>query len=332
MEGRGPVHNLGIQYPAAKQVRFIDLGAPPDPGPTQVLIGTHYSGVTNGTERHALLGEHFWKTAFPSSHGYQHVGRIVKRGEAVQGFKEGDWVFCGQYVGHRGWNLVDVGTADLRSNGSHLVYPIPEGVDPVECALLGVAGVAMRGVRRFRIAPAQNVWVAGQGMIGQFAAQAARAFGARVTVSDLDEKRLEIAKSCGAHRVINARDPGVWDALKAGRPYDCIIDACNVDSFLMDVDHHGLLAFGRSVIGMLAVHSEVVFNWGMLHGREASIEVSCHFSLDDLRVILHFMRQGILLVKPWISHFVPIGEALSIYEILRDRPTDLRGVVFDWTT
>jgi 3-hydroxyethyl bacteriochlorophyllide a dehydrogenase len=325
------MHNLAIEYPAPGQVRFIDLGAPPDPGPMQVLIRTHYSGVTNGTERHALLGEHFWKGGFPSRHGYQHVGRIEKRGEAVKKFNEGDRVFFGQYVGHRGWHLVDVSCADPSSNGSHLVCPLPEDLDPVDCALLGVAGVAMRGVRRFRVAPAQRVWVAGQGMIGQFAAQSARALGARVTVSDVDEKRLEIAKACGAHCVINARDPGAWEAIKADGPYHCIIDACNLDSFLMDVYHRGLLAFGRPVVGMLAVHSEVTFYWPMLHGREASIEVSCHFSLDDLHVLLHFIRQDLIRIRPWISHFLPIGEALSIYETLRDKPADLRGVVFDWT-
>jgi threonine dehydrogenase-like Zn-dependent dehydrogenase len=156
----------------------------------------------------------------------------------------------------------------------------------------------MRGVRRFRAGPAQNVWVAGQGMIGQFAAQSARALGARVTVSDVDDTRLEIASACGAHRAINAKQPGAWEALKAGGPYDCIIDACNVDSFLMDVHEHGLLAFGRPVIGILAVHSEMKFYWPMLHGREASIEVSCHFSLDDVRVLLHFIGQDLIRVKP----------------------------------
>ena len=55
------MHDIGIQYPAARQVRFMELGNPPAPGPTQILIRTHCSGITNGTERHAILGEHGWK-------------------------------------------------------------------------------------------------------------------------------------------------------------------------------------------------------------------------------------------------------------------------------
>jgi threonine dehydrogenase-like Zn-dependent dehydrogenase len=68
----------------------------------------------------------------------------------------------------------------------------------------------------------------------------------------------------------------------------------------------------------------------MLHATEGSIEVSCHFSLDDLRVLLHFVRDGTIRVPPLISHRVPIDEAPRIYSLLRDAPAELLGVVFDW--
>ncbi|HNT88509.1 MAG TPA: hypothetical protein PKL84_11655, partial [Candidatus Hydrogenedentes bacterium] len=80
----------------------------------------------------------------------------------------------------------------------------------------------------------------------------------------------------------------------------------------------------------LAVRTETVFNWGMMHTKEASIEVSCHFSLDDLKVLLHFIGQGVMRVGPLITHNVPIDDAIGVYELLRDKPGDLLGVVFDW--
>ncbi len=78
------------------------------------------------------------------------------------------------------------------------------------------------------------------------------------------------------------------------------------------------------------MRSETTFLWGMLHQSEASIEVSCHFSLDDLRVLLHFVRQGTIRVEPVVSHIVPIVQSPAIYETLRDHPGDLLGVIFDW--
>jgi threonine dehydrogenase-like Zn-dependent dehydrogenase len=318
------MRNIGVEYPEAKKMRLYDLGSPPALEPNQVLIRTHYSGVTNGTERHALMGELGW-TAFPSCHGYQHVGVIEDAGRQVDAFKPGDWVFFGRYVGHRGWNVVDI-----DPHGSHLILPLPDGVDRRLCALFGVAGVATRGIQRFRVAPAQKVWVAGLGPIGQFAAQAARAVGADVTVTEIDQRRLDVATELGAHRAIRAGDPGYIDGLKAAGPYDCIIDCCGLESFLIDVHENQLLAH-HGVIGVLAVHGDTVFPWRMLHGLEASIEVSCHFTLDVLRVLLHFVQKDVVRIGPLVSHSVSIDEAPQIYNTLRDNRHELLGVIFDWS-
>ncbi len=323
------MRKVGIEYPAARQVRFKDLGEPPALQPTQVLLVTRHSGITNGTERHALLGEHFWANAFPSVHGYQHVCTVEATGPEVRQFRTGDTVFYGQYVGHRGWHVVDVASAAASAYDTHLTIAIPDTVAPADCALLGVAGVAMRGARRARVAPGRRVWVAGLGLIGQFAAQSARALGAHVTVSDINPKRVELARQCGAHRAFDANAPGFWAALKEEGPYDCVIDCCGVQSLLMDVYEHQLLAY-QGVVLLLAVRTETVFNWGMMHTKEASLEVSCHFSLDDLKVLLHFITHGIIRVTPLITHSVPIDDAIGIYEQLRDKPGDMLGVVFHW--
>jgi threonine dehydrogenase-like Zn-dependent dehydrogenase len=97
----------------------------------------------------------------------------------------------------------------------------------------------------------------------------------------------------------------------------------------MDAFPHRLVAH-RARILMLAVHTETVFNWGMLHIPEASIEVSCHFSLDDLRVLLQLLERGELHIGPLITHRAPIGDAIAVYEELRDDPRDMLGIVFDW--
>ena len=318
------MRNIGIEYPERGKMRFYDLGNPPDLSDSQILIRTHYSGITNGTERHALLGEHYWsgESSFPGRHGYQHVGQIEAVGSGVRNFQQGDIVFCGQYIGHRGWLVVE---------DSALCVRLPAASDFKRYALLGVAGVAMRGIRRFRVAPHQKVWVAGAGLIGQFVAQCARAVGAQVTVSDVDERRLAVSRELGAAKVINAASDGAAHLLKEGGPYECIIDACGVESLFIDIYKNGLLAKG-GVVGALAVRSEARFMWPMLHGLEASIEGSCHFDKDDLAALVEFIQQGAVRVEPLVTHLVPIDEAPKIYTTLRDRPAELLGVIFDWTS
>jgi 2-desacetyl-2-hydroxyethyl bacteriochlorophyllide A dehydrogenase len=318
------MHNIGIQFVAKGQMEFVEIGESPDPSPTQILIRTLYSGITNGTERHALMGDFGYGGGYPGRHGYQHVGVIEKAGNQVKAFKEGDIVFFGHYVGHRGWNIVEAMSPDAA-----LCLKLPTDVDHESCALLGVTGVGMRHVRRVRVCPAQNVLVVGLGPIGQGAAQSAKAFGAYLTVLDINQKRLDVAKELGANRCINASDNACMDQLKAGAPYNCIIDTSGSSSLLNDIQRNHLLAH-KGAIGLLAVRGETTFQWGMLHGLEASFEVSCHFALDDLVIIMHFLRQGIMKIEPMITHKVPITDAPNIYGIMRDNPSQLLGAVFNW--
>jgi len=318
------MRNIGIHFVAKGQMEFFDLGEPTDPNPTQILIRTHYSGITNGTERHALMGDFGYGGGYPGRHGYQHVGVVEKVGSQVKAFVEGDMVFFGHYVGHKGWNLVEAMSPD-----SALCLKLPSDIDYEDCALLGVTGVGMRHVRRIRVSTAQNVLVVGLGPIGQGAAQSARAFGAYVTVMDLNQKRLDVAKELGAHRVINAGDPSAMDQLKQGGPYNYVIDASGAKSLLEDIRKNGLLAY-KGAIGLLAVRGETTFQWGMLHILEGSFEVSCHFSLDDLNVIIHFMKLDIMKIKAMVTHRVPIASAPEIYGVMKDNPGELLGVIFNW--
>ena len=316
------MRTTALEFAAQGRLTVAELGEPPEPGPAQVLVATKYTGVTNGTERHAFLVEHGYGGGhFPSRHGYQHVGVVAAAGSEATRFRVGDWVFLGQYVGHRGWNVADE---------SALMIRLPEGVARCHCTLFGVAGVAMRAVRRMGVSVGDRVWVAGQGPIGQFLGQAARCAGARVTVTDLVGRRLEAARAGGAHVVLDAADGSTLEALKAGGPYDYIFDACSAESLFADVHRHRLLARGGT-IGAMAVRDEARFPWSLLHVIEAKLEVSCHFGHDDLEALLFLHRQGQIRIAPVVSHVVPIDEAGRVYDLLAGRSEELLGAVFDWS-
>lgn len=316
------MRTTGLEFKARGEVEACDLGHPGEPGPTQILVETKYSGVTNGTERHALLVEHgYGGGSFPSRHGYQHVGQVVAAGGGVSAFCRGDWVFYGGYVGHRGWHVIDEGD---------LLTALPESVDRRLCALLGVAGVALRGVSRMGVGPGANVWVVGQGPIGNFTAQAARAAGARVTVTDLLPNRLEAAGACGAHLVLDATDPDTPERLRARGPFHFIYDCCSAQALLFDVFAQRLLAFGGT-IGLMAVRQTVTYPWSLLHSTQGRIETSCHFDRDDLGVLLSLVEQGRIRIEPMVSHVLPIDEAPGLYEKLASASGELLGVIFDWT-
>ena len=114
------------------------------------------------------------------------------------------------------------------------------------CALFGIAGVGFRHSRRIRVAAPMRVWVAGLGLIGQSVAQASRALGAHVTVTDFDPRRLEIAEQLGAHRVVDISDDSAVEPLAEGGPYDRIVDACGApDLFDFIYEHEAARALRR---------------------------------------------------------------------------------------
>lgn len=313
------MHDISVEYPKSGEMAFKDLGTAPAPGPTQILIRTHYTGISNGTERNWLMSNSYMRRT-----GYQAVGVVEAAGNQVKAFSEGDMVFLS--ATHAGWHLLEVGSAP---SSRALCTKLPDDVEHEFCALLGVAAIAVRHAKRIQVEPGQNVWVAGLGPVGQFSAQAARAYGAYVTVTDLDQRRLDVAKELGAHRAINVSEPSGMGLLKEKAPYNCIIDACHADSLFGDIRSNGLLA-RRGVIGALAARGEMRFPWSMIHRPEASIEVTFHFALEDLSMMLHFLKLGTIGIKPMVRHRVPITEAPGIYETMRDRPSDLLGVIFNW--
>jgi len=316
------MRTTALEFAARGKLATADLGDPLEPGPTEVLIETKYTGITNGTERHGFLSEHGYGRRFPSRHGYQQVGQVAALGGEVTQYAEGDWVFFGEYVGHRGWNLVD--------QDAELLQKLPKDIEHKYCALLGVAGVALSSVRQMGVSVGHNVWVVGQGPIGHFTAQSALAAGAHVTVTDKIPMRLEAARRCGVHVVLDATDASTMEKLRESGPYNFIYDGCSHERLFFDIFENGLLA-RYGTIGATAVRREATFPWSLLHGTRGKIEVSCHFYGQDLEVLLDLYQRGDLKIDPVVSHFVSIDEAPGIYEMLAERSHDLFGVIFDWT-
>jgi len=183
----------------------------PAGGPGQILCRTLFSGVTNGTERNALLGGNY-SAGWPCRPGYQVVGEVVDVGAGVSGYAPGDVVFSGNFLGHGGWFAADVSDPD---GANTLTVKLPPAIDPAEAALFGMASVGLHDVRRAGTKIGDRVLVVGAGCIGQFTAQAARVAGAEVTICDLDAGRLALAAELGADATQVVDGDEAWAALRA---------------------------------------------------------------------------------------------------------------------
>jgi len=301
-----------------EKVLVTDWKKPEGPGQFEVLTQTVYSGVTNGTERNDLVGGNYAHKdeELPSGWGYQNVGRVIEVGQGVKSLKIGDILYMSQD---------HIEYCVEKEDGLHIKLP-PE-VEPKHAALFGMSSVAMRSCRNANIGMGSRFLIVGAGFIGQMAAQIANTMGTRVTICDIDDSRLKIARKIGAVEEALDVSGDNWGRLIKDRAYDSVLDVAGVkgmeDKLISAAKDRGTVLF---IAGRFKV--EYTFNNAQFH--EINIKQNSHFSNDDLANVCRLTAREILLLEPLIQDVVPVADAKRIYDTLRDTPNKLFGTVFNW--
>ena len=128
--------------------------------------------------------------------GYSVSGIVIDIGEGVKGFEIGDRVAAA------GADLAN--HAEYVSVPENLVMKVPDQLDFKKASTVTLGGIALQGVRRAELNLGEFVVVVGVGILGLLTVQMLRLSGIRVAAADLDESRLELAKTYGAELLINS--------------------------------------------------------------------------------------------------------------------------------
>lgn len=221
------------------------------PGPGQVLVRMHASGVCP-TDTSIATGSWLMKRPpFPYVPGHEGCGVVAALGQGVAKLKEGDrvgvfWLnsTCGtcEYCSCGRENLCgSQESTGYTRNGTHAQYclvdaeyvvPLPPGdfreLTPIMCA--GVT--AYKAVKELGGKSGDVTVVLGVGGTGHLAIQYALAEGRNVIAVDLEEEKLQLALSLGAHSAINANDFPVNKVMRAtGGAHGVIMTAPVVKAF-----------------------------------------------------------------------------------------------------
>ena len=295
-----------------------DWKEPISPVGNEVLCQAVFTGLTNGTERNQLIGGNYSTSdnRLPTTDGYQNVGRVVETGPDVTQLQVGDLIYAS--VNH-------VERFTIPEDG--LLLKLPEGVDPSEAALFGISGVAMHCCRRVDPRIGEKVLIVGQGCIGMFAAQIIHAMGARVTVCDIEESRLEQMRQLGvAEQVLNTSGDS-WETQIQNDHFDAVMDFAGVSDMVTPMIHACKV---RGRLLLVAGRFDVNYTFNVGQHKEISILQCSHFTCDDLENLCRLLRQGSVKIAPLIRHRVNVDEAPQLYRLLRDEPMRLLGTVFQW--
>ncbi len=140
----------------------------------------------------------FRKLDTPLPLGYSQAGEVIAVGSEVNEFQIGDRVISN---GHH---------AEVVSVPRNLVAKIPDGVSYEEASFAVVGAIGLQGIRLVEPTFGETVVVLGLGLIGLIAVQILKANGCNVIGLDLDEEKVEKARSYG----VTAINSGSQDAVK----------------------------------------------------------------------------------------------------------------------
>src|SRR4051794_15506075 len=213
-----------------KEFELVDFPTP-EIGADDVLVRVKACGIC-GSDVHGFDGS-TGRRIPPLVMGHEAAGVIAGRGANVKNFRDGDrvtfdsTVSCGRcHFCRRGEiNLCDnrqvlgVSCGDYRRHGAfaeyvagpqNILYPLPQGPAFEHAAMIEAVSIAVHAVNLTPHAMGDTAVVVGSGMIGQLTVQAAKVAGfGRVFAVDIDDAKLERAKSLGADEVFNSKNTDV---------------------------------------------------------------------------------------------------------------------------
>ncbi len=251
----------------------------------------------------------------------------------------------------------------IVSNGPHaqvvrvpknLTAVIPEDVSDDTATFTVVGAIALEGIRLLAPTLGETIAVTGLGLIGLIAVQLLKASGCRVVGIDLDEWKLDIAKSFGAETVnlSQGADPvHATERITAGRGVDgALITAATPSD--EPVHQAAQMCRKRGRIVLTGV-TGLQLSRDDFYKKELSFQVSCSYgpgrydaayerdgqdyppayvrwtAQRNFEAVLQMMAEGRLQVEPLITHRFPFESVSDAYALFK---TDERylGILLEY--
>jgi len=294
----------------------------------EILVLTHATLVSPGTERAMFARLPNTSVAYPFYPGYSGAGEVLMVGDRVTRFQVGDRV-AGAFP-----------HASLCLLKEEQALHVPESVTFEQACFYQLGVIALQGVRKARISLGDSVAVLGPGLIGLLAAQLAVAAGAYpVTVIASSHRRLALARNLGAHQILDLAE--ARDALRRLQA-DVTLEVTGNPDAVHDAIH-GTRPGGRIVL--LGSNRGITRNVDFDAVRQARLTlIGAHImslpraerlpggwpERQEGDVILRFLADGRLRVDGLVTDQNLPSEAELFYRRLAQGERAMLGAIFRW--
>jgi 2-desacetyl-2-hydroxyethyl bacteriochlorophyllide A dehydrogenase len=321
----------------------VEPVTPSEPGPGEVAVDVAFVGIC-GTDMHVFHGNMDARVGLNWIIGHEMSGRIAAIGTGVEGLAKGDAVVvrplhpCDQCPAclagnsHICHSLKFLGLDTDGAMQSRWVVPVftlhklPQGVALDAAALVEPLAVAVHDVRRARLKVGETALVIGGGPIGMLIGMVAKAEGATVILSEINETRLRMAADMG-FTGLNPKEGNVAEAVLAatgGAGADVVFEVSGTQSGV-DLMTDAVRARGRIV--MVAIHAKKPqvdlfrFFW-----REIEMLGARVYEPSDYDRAIQMINEG-LPVARLITDRHPLAQVQVAFEALEGNPTAMKTLI-----
>ena len=322
----------------------------PTPGPGEVLIKIRKTAIC-GTDVHIWDWNEWAQKNLnpPLTVGHEYVGEIAELGEGVTGLTVGQRVsgeghiVCGQCyncrTGNGQWCEKTKGVGVNRDGAFAEYLCIPAtNVVPIEddlpddiVSFFDAFGNATHTALMWDLV-GKNVLITGAGPIGIMAAAIAKFAGARtVTITDINDYRLDLAKKLGATRCVNVAREKLEDAMQEQgilEGFDVGLEMSGAQPAFKQMLDNMMCGGKISLLGLQG--KDMVTDWNTIIMKGLTIQGIYGRKMFQTWYQMKHMVQGGLNLEPMITHRFHYTEFEKGFEAMLSGNSG--KVVLDWTT
>lgn len=292
----------------------------------QILVKVAYSGLCGSDiPRIFHQGAHY----YPITLGHEFSSMVTEIGNDVTEFAIGDLISCVPllpcfkcdecqkhyyslcknytFVGSR----ISGGFAEYIVLNKKNAFKLPKGVTPLEGAFFEPMTVGMHALLLADGCRDKNVIIVGGGTIGLLAMQCAKAMGAKsIAVIDINDTRLNLAKSLGADQVYNSKNLSLEEisqALSINRFEQIVLETAGSP---VTVKLAIEIAGPRAKIGLVGtLHNDITLSektFGLILRKELHIlgswmNYSAPWPGEEWQLVSQFFLEGKIKLEPLIT-------------------------------
>jgi 6-hydroxycyclohex-1-ene-1-carbonyl-CoA dehydrogenase len=323
---------------------LAEVGAP-HPGAGEVLVRVAACGICHTDLHYVDHGVKTFKT--PVILGHEVSGTVAELGAGVTRFREGERVLlpavftCGTCRMCRSGreniceqmkmlgNHVDGAYAEYVLAPSKDCFPLPPEIPLAEACLIGDAmSTPYHAVKhRAQVRLGETVAVFGCGGVGINAVQFASLAGGHVIAVDIDDRKLELAKTFGARDVLNARGVERVDKelkKRTGGGVDVAMEVIGKPETIRNA-YESLRPGGRLCqVGYTAEPVTLAFSKMMFYELQVIGSLGCRPS--DYPELIELVRSKRVQLEALVTGRYPLEKIFDGLDALR-RGEGLRGIV-----